>query len=226
MGQTGTKSYDLYLTDGQRRLRWSVGDHGVTLNETSIAWSCDGQDHDAPYSTIVEVHLQSGTIGEDVVATCRISFIDGTVVATSSGRKGAAGDDEQAAIYRDFVQDLHGRLASLASSSIAFTAGYGEGRYKFGIGVMVVAGMFFLALPLVLTLITGDTKAFYTLYAGALLVWPIYKVVTANKPRSYDPRELPDDLTGRRATRKPGCPGFKADAFIATRRLPRDPRVA
>jgi hypothetical protein len=89
---------------------------------------------------LTEVHLQSGAIGEDIVATCSISFSDGTVVAISSGRKGAPATT-QAGRYRDFVLDLHARLAAIGNSSIAFTGGFGEARYKFGIGLMIVVAL-------------------------------------------------------------------------------------
>jgi hypothetical protein len=110
--------------------------------------------------------------------------------------QGGAGDDGQAGLYRDFVLDLHARLAALGNSSIAFTGGFGEARYKFGIGLMIVVGLFFLALPLVLMLITGETKILYTLYCAVLLAWLLYKVVVANRPQAYDPRSPPEELIG------------------------------
>jgi hypothetical protein len=34
----------------------------------------------------------------------------------------------------------------------------------------------------------------WALYAGVLLVWPIYRVIKSNAPRVYDPRHVPPDL--------------------------------
>jgi hypothetical protein len=31
-------------------------------------------------------------------------------------------------------------------------------------------------------------------YTGILLLWPVYRVMRANAPRRYDPRQVPPEL--------------------------------
>lgn len=57
-----------------------------------------------------------------------------------------------------------------------------------------IAALLFLAMPLVLLFIVRDWKVLGVLAAGAVFVWPIWKIVENNRPRSYDPRHPPAEL--------------------------------
>ncbi len=103
-------------------------------------------------------------------------------------------DKEQTQIYRDFVCDLHGRLAGAGQSRISFTAGMSDLRYKGLFVTLMIAGLFFVATPLVLAILTGDMKALMLVGAGALFVWPFMRVLSNNTPRNYTPDVLPDEL--------------------------------
>jgi hypothetical protein len=69
-----------------------------------------------------------------------------------------------------------------------------SGRYKGAVVVMVIAGLFFVATPLVLALITGDLQALMLMGAGVFFVWPFMRLVSNNTPRNYTPDALPDEL--------------------------------
>jgi hypothetical protein len=69
-----------------------------------------------------------------------------------------------------------------------------EGRYNIMIGVMVVAGLFFVGIQLVLLFVVRDWKLLGVLAAGAALVWPLYRIVEKNRPRRYDPKPPPGEL--------------------------------
>ena len=58
----------------------------------------------------------------------------------------------------------------------------------------MIAGLFFVATPLVLAILTGDMKALMLVGAGALFVWPFMRVLSNNTPRNYTPDALPDEL--------------------------------
>jgi hypothetical protein len=50
-----------------------------------------------------------------------------------------------------------------------------------------IAALFFVGTPLVLVFIVWDWRVLLTLAAGAGFVWPFWKVIETNRPRSYDP---------------------------------------
>ena len=58
----------------------------------------------------------------------------------------------------------------------------------------ILLGLIIVAVPLALVLITGETRAFLLLVAGAVLALPLARMVKANTPRPYTPDALPDEL--------------------------------
>ena len=188
------KSYDLYIKAGERRVTWSYADHGVTLSDDAIAWVADGQTSQVPLHDIARVHLQVSYLEDSAIASCRLTFANGSGLSIVSSNKRGFQDATQDPIYVEFVHDLHARLAARRDANISFTAGFGEGRYLFGKVVIVVAGLFFIVTPVVALLFTGDWKLALLTYSGAVLVWPLYKAMQVNAPRSYDPQHVPPDL--------------------------------
>jgi hypothetical protein len=57
-----------------------------------------------------------------------------------------------------------------------------------------IAALFFVGTPLVLAFVVRDWRVLLTLGAGAAFVWPFWKVIEANRPRSYDARFPPGEL--------------------------------
>ena len=55
----------------------------------------------------------------------------------------------------------------------------------------VIAALFFVGTPLVLVFILRDWRVLLTLAAGVAFIWPFWKVIEANRPSSYGPREPP-----------------------------------
>jgi hypothetical protein len=185
-------SYDLRLRSGGGR--WLSSDHGVTLTDDQIVWTEDGQKREARLSDLAEVHLQTGNVGENTIASCRLNFRTGETLLIASNDGRGLQDDEQDKLYTAFALDLHARLAALKGAPIAFTAGFSEGRYRFGQAVMVIAGLFFLVTPTVLLFMTAEWSMVWTLYLGIGLVWPLYRVMMSNASHAYDPRAVPSAM--------------------------------
>ena len=53
---------------------------------------------------------------------------------------------------------------------------------------------FFIGTPFVLLFIVRDWRVLGSLFAGAAFVWPIWRILENNRPRSYDPRHPPTEL--------------------------------
>jgi hypothetical protein len=188
------KSYDLFINPGERRLVWSYSDHGVKLTDDAIAWSVDGQESQASFRDILEVHLQLGYIKGKAVATCRLRFADETSIVVVSGDSFGFPDAELDRLYVEFIHDLHARLAALPDARTAFTSGFSEARRQFGEVAVVIAGLFFVVMPAAALLLSWEWKTVILTYSGVLLVWPVYKMIQINAPRTYDPRHVPQEL--------------------------------
>ena len=97
-------------------------DRDVTLSDDGIGWKVDGCATTMPFENIVAIHLKSS--GQYVVVDrCTITFADSNVLSVVNSDPGGFADKERVPIYRDFVRDLHARLAGGRYTEIRFTAG-------------------------------------------------------------------------------------------------------
>jgi hypothetical protein len=190
-----SQAYDVYFTvsGGSRFVMWNTN-HGITVGENGMSFAVDGQMQSITFADIAAIHLSSGTAGEDVIDQCKIEFNPGNSITVSNTTSGGLSNKEQTQIYRNFVYDLHGRLAGAGQSRISFTAGMSGTRYNVALIALIVAGLFLVLTPLVLALVTGDAHALILMGTGAFLVWPFMRVVGNNTPRNYTPDALPDEL--------------------------------
>jgi hypothetical protein len=188
------KNYNLYVRGREAKFSWRNPEPGVSLSDDGIAWTADGRQQQARLSDIAEVHLQTGSIGQNIIASCRLRFRDGSTLLVASNNGYGLQDDAHDKAYCAFVQDLHARLAARKETQIAFTAGFSDARYRFGKIVIVVAALFFLVTPAVLLLIMPSWQMIWMLGGGAVLLWPLYRVMRADAPRIYDPQQVPPEL--------------------------------
>jgi hypothetical protein len=188
------KSYDLYFRSGAAKFSWRNSTPGISLSEDAIVWTADGREQQARLGDIAEIHLQTGSVGRNMIASCRLRCRDGSTLLIASNNGYGLQDDAHDKAYRAFVQDLHARLAARKDTQAAFTSGFSAARYRFGKVVIVVAGLFFLVTPVVLLLITGAWQMIWALFLGVSLLWPVYRVMRADAPRIYDPRQVPPEL--------------------------------
>ncbi|MGE0566037.1 MAG: hypothetical protein AB7O50_16170 [Pseudolabrys sp.] len=189
------RRYELFVIAGGKRFYFRNDDCGVTLDGDGIAWTRNGEEARAPLNTIREVRLQSGGDWRNAVNSCQIIFAGGhTLAVTDAGAHGAV-DHARTPAYRAFVGDLHGRLEiAKLSASIAFIAGYTQGRYMVVLVCAILLGLMGVAAPLVLLFIVRDIKVLGLLVAGSFLCWPLARMVMANAPRSYNPSYPPIEL--------------------------------
>ncbi len=97
--------------------------------------------------------------------------------------------------HRRFIDDLHATFSSFdLEAPIEFAAGGTQKQQTAGVIATVVAIAFFICLPFVLLMITRDTEALYPLIGGVIFIYPLMLGLHRNKPRSYRPRAVPDEL--------------------------------
>jgi tetrahydromethanopterin S-methyltransferase subunit F len=189
--------HDVYFTaTGSRRFVWRLTNHGITLDDRSLSYSVDGNAQTLAFTDIAAIHLSSAGLGNAnrVIDQCKIEFTSGDAITVSNVTSSGLPDNAQTQAYRDFIHDLHGRLIGSGLDKIRFTAGMSSARYKGALATMIIAGLFFVVTPLVLTLVTGDMHALIVMGAGAFFVWPFMRLVSNNTPRNYTPDTLPREL--------------------------------
>jgi hypothetical protein len=187
------RRYELCICPAGRRLYWRNPNHGVTLGNDSMTWTMDGTAVEMAYGNIVAVHLNSQ--GQKITADrCTITFSDNSGLLIVNTDPGGFADAARAQAYRDFVRDLHARLAAGAYTQIRFTAGVPRWRYRTMLAGAVAAALFFG--------ITGPIGYFvFHLWNGLALFllgfyfcWTIGRRALANAPRDYTPDKLPEAL--------------------------------
>lgn len=197
--QGASTAYDLYYLVNGKHFFWRNPNHGVTLidggRESAIAWHPEKAEAVRRlWTDIVSVNMTSATSGKDIVNNCRINFRNGHFLIVTDADTSGEVDHDRTPVYRDFVRALHLRLAQAPAGTIAFNAGASQGRHRVMTVMGVIAALFFVGTPLVLVFIVRDWRVLLTLAAGATFVWPFWKVIEANRPRSYDPRFPPGEL--------------------------------
>jgi hypothetical protein len=186
------RNYDLFLRTTSSRLFGR--DRGISLTDTSIAWSIDGVADEAPLGKIVEVRLQSGGAPTKPTAMCQIRFADGNELTVNNNRSIGTDEHVQDSLYRNFVHDLHRCLRKMQASPTRFVAGYPERKYWIMLALVVALGIIAIAGPMVVLLIRPEFKLLGVLFAGGIFIWPYATMVQANAPRSYDPRFIPAEV--------------------------------
>ena len=189
----GSRTYDLCINVAGRRLFWRNPNHGITLGNDTIAWTMDGDAMETAFTDIVAVHLNSAG-QKTTFDRCTITFADGSGLLIVNTDPGGYRDAERAAHYRDFVRDLHARLASDRYPEIRFTAGVPRWRSMVMLGSAIAAAPMFALAGL-------GGYLFYHLWNGLLLLvvgeyfcWKLGRRALANAPRDYAPDQLPEEL--------------------------------
>ncbi len=149
----------------------------------------------ASFEDVVRIRLVAGSDGEsELIGSCIIYFKDGRALTVMGGNNWGLCDPEKAALYRQFVHDLHRRLNAKDSSRIEFLAGQTEASRGLSQAAMIVGALFFLVLPLGLFVVTGEPKCLFIMLGGFAFVSPLFGQFKANTPRNYSPRNIPAEL--------------------------------
>jgi hypothetical protein len=196
---TDSTAYDLYYLVNDKRFFRRDLNRGVSLvdggRDSAILWrTTKGEADRQLWTDIISVNMTSGTSGKDVVNNCRIDFRGGRfLIVTDAGTTGQA-DHGRTPIYRDFVRALHSRLALAPPGTIRFSAGISNARQVVMLTLGAIARLLFVATPPGLVMILREWRALGPLATGTSFIWPFWKVIETNRPRSYDPRFPPGEL--------------------------------
>ena len=193
------KSYDIHFLLDDKRLFWKNPNRGVTITDAGrascLTWETDGHEMSRLWTDIAAVNMTLATDGRNNVNHCRIRFRDGRIITVMDTGPDGRLDESRTPIYRDFARALNARLAKAPEGVIEFRAGVTEGRYLGMKIALAIAALLFVGTPLVLLmLVRYDWRILGALSVGMAFMWPFWKAVQHNKPRSYDPRRPPPEL--------------------------------
>jgi hypothetical protein len=190
---TAPQTYDLCINVAGRRLYWRDRNHSMTLSADCIAWTMDGDAVETPYGNIVAVHLESR--GQEVTEErCTVTFADGRALLIVNTDPGGYADPARAALYRDFVRDLHAHLSPERYPLIRFTAGVPRWRYLVMLICAIASVPVFAATGFAFYFIFHLWKGLLLFVLGEYFCRTLARRALANAPRDYTPDTLPDVL--------------------------------
>jgi hypothetical protein len=185
--------FDLALQSSRQGLTFGLNNHGITLADDRLDWTIGGTPDAALLASIVAINLRSGGSWQSPLAQCRITFRDGFVLTVSDAAWSGYKDESKGAAYRDFVHDLHRRLAALPDARVDYTSGFTKTQFHVG----AAGALFFVALcfvPLIALLVRPDLEYVYVFFAAGALTWPLLRMLYNNSPGTYDPRQIPPQI--------------------------------
>ena len=190
------KRYNLFTTEGSRKLVWRLADEGVALEPDGIAVMRAGQWTRAHYTDIAAITLTSGAIGQSGLrGACTIRLNNLALIVVNNLNARGIADGFRDGIFRQFVGDLHNRLIETGTAKdIYFHAGFSQSRMTGLVVITIIAALLFVVLPFGLLIFTRDIQTLWMLLAGAGLVYPIVRVTRNNQPATYLPTAPPDVL--------------------------------
>lgn len=198
------RQFPLVIDEREKRFVFKFENEGVALNDSGLAWSCDGVAHTRSYGDIAAIHLRVIPTPGELTGQCRITFGGGAALNVMSWKPSGFADAGRAKLYREFVTALHARLSPADRARIAFTSGSrGSGPAWRVIGAIafVAAVLLFVVTPLGLALIVEDQRGYGLAFGGAILTSGLYwqlrrsnAVNEANTPQTYAPDHVPAAL--------------------------------
>ena len=189
------RDYDLFVRRNPGELALKLSDEGVAIMGERLVWTTATGEDSRLLSDIDAVRLSVAHIARHGdFGSCVIHFGGAARLQIVGSSAFGFPDEERDPVYAAFVRDLHERLATRPTGSVRFSAGVSEGRLQAMQVMLIIAGLFFVALPLVLLLFTGDLGMLAATAAGGILVAGLYGWTQKNRPRDYDPHRVPPEL--------------------------------
>jgi hypothetical protein len=188
------RAYDLALTTNRQTVVFLLRDHGITVADDRLDWEIGGTPDAALLTSIVEVNLRNGGSWTHPIAQCRIRFKDGFILTVSNATSTGYPDDAKRLLYREFVHDLHRRLATLPNLQARFTSGYSKSQFHVLSLCALVVVAIGIGTPVVVFLVSPHMKLALVLIAVVGLAVPLLRMLHDNSPGTYEPPAIPREL--------------------------------
>lgn len=189
------RGYGLFVRRNPGGLVLKLSDEGVVITGHRLLWTTATGEDSRLLSDISGVHLSVAHIARHGdFGSCEIRFGGAAPLQVVGSSAFGFPDEERSPVYAAFIRDLHASLAQRPAGTVRFSAGVSEGRLQVMQVMLIVAGLLFVALPLVLLLLSGELGMLAAALAGGIFVAGLYGWTVKNRPRGYDPRHVPPEL--------------------------------
>ena len=187
------RKYDLFVTY-TNGIKMRLNDEGVSPTADGIEAMRSGRWVSLPYADIRGINLSTAEMAKSaLIATCQITFRNGSFLRVINTNAWGTGDPLRNGDYQAFVEDLHRRLvAANADSQIDFTIGMSATRSRVLKVALIAGSALFVALPIVLFVMTGKFQALLLCLAGFAFLAPALRTAEKNQQRSYSPKAPPN----------------------------------
>lgn len=169
--------------------------HRFELTEEGLSWHIGGRSGLWVYGEISAIRLSYRPVSmQQHRFRADVSHADGGRIAIlSTSWQTAALMAPQDYGYRDFIVELHGRMAKAGSQAV-LTAGLGRVTYAAALALLAclavaMAGLFIRAL-----MIGEFAGMLFIVGFAALFTWQVGGFIRRNQPRTYRFDALPEDL--------------------------------
>lgn len=189
------RDYGLFVRRNPGSIALKLSDEGVAIAGERLVWTIGTGEDSRPLSDVSAVHLSvAHTARHGDFGSCIIHFSGAAPLQVVGSSAFGFPDEERAPVYASFVRDLHKTLATKPTGAVRFSAGMSEGRLRVMQVMLVIAVLLFVALPIVVLLLTGDLGMLAATALGGIFVAGFYGWAQTNRPRGYDPHRVPPEL--------------------------------
>jgi hypothetical protein len=194
-GEIPAAEYKLFVRKGAPRFYLRNTNEGVYLSPKGIGWFIDGTPQTRDWNEIAAVNLVVAHIPKNgPYGTCKITFADSSALSVLSASQWGHSDAERNVEYGRFLTDFHRVIPQTARDTIKFETGFGRARHIGMTIALVIAFLFFVVLPLGLTVYFRELQALFITAAGFAFIYPLYRMTEAAAPAAYDPNLVPPDF--------------------------------
>ena len=187
--------YKLFVREDSARFYFRNKDEGVYLSPKGLGWFVGGTSRTRDWNEIDAVNLSIAHIPKQgPMATCKISFRGSKTLTVLSASALGGWDAGRNIEYGRFLTDFHRVIPQSARDKIKFETGLGKASHIGMTIAFVIAFLFFVVLPLGLTIYFRDLQGLLITGAGAALAYPLYRMTRAATPAAYHPSQVPPDF--------------------------------
>jgi hypothetical protein len=187
--------YPLYFRDGEGFV-WSIATRGLTLDDRGVTFTSERETRTILFPEIrsIRLHTAYSNAGETPLGICTIGFRRFRKLTVFSGDSHLRTDEAQRAAYHAFVREFHRRIPAADRARIRFNGGLSDTRHFIVSTAMLVGAAIFGVLPLVLIFVAPSWHTLGVAIAAWGLAWAGWKSWLRNRPVTYAPDRVPNDL--------------------------------
>jgi hypothetical protein len=165
------------------------------LGEHSLEWNVSGMKGQTAYPmfTMVRIGYRPSNLGSSRYIAEIWSRNGAKIEIASASYRSVVATEDQSPAFNVFMRELHKRIAA-SGANCRFEAGFAPWRWwpMAAIGVATALALVFVGIH---TMLNGDaTSGAIVIGFIVLFAWQLVPLILRNRPRPYDPRNIPDDV--------------------------------